>query len=423
MFPIHDLPPELFELVFDHLSDDPASLKTCSLVCRQWLRPTRDRAFHSLTIPIGLGASRSPYNWHWRYEVAMHILFSPFATLFPSVQTLTLDSLLDFASSARTLDPDDLLILKYFRNLRHLQIRRIPMPYPRSKGTASSNEKAIPLPIHDTEAITSLTLNRVGFESFDQLHHFVVSFPNLQHLAITPISETKENWRLVVPSPMSLFLPMLPRSLNISLRQLSLDDTLFRWTSGGAGRLETLEISRITLPQWRDCGRLHPFLLRHTSIKKLVLRFGVGRMHLPNVPEPYAYPLVSAAPPTFTQLRAVEFSSFYFHPPGWAVFNVLLYSFSEISSAYHTLEMLRLVFNCSFKPRFGDGAGWTQIDEVLGNFTRLKYVEVVIRCKTSIAESVSEELEVVRGYLSSYSRRGVLHIMPEYVDILPFDSG
>ncbi|EPS99765.1 hypothetical protein FOMPIDRAFT_50388, partial [Fomitopsis schrenkii] len=44
------LPPELCDIIFDHLRDDPQILAVCALVCRSWVPHSRSRQFHTLVL-------------------------------------------------------------------------------------------------------------------------------------------------------------------------------------------------------------------------------------------------------------------------------------------------------------------------------------------------------------------------------------
>ena len=44
----HSLPPEILDLIVDHLHDEPATLETCCLTCKSWIHRTRKHLFANI---------------------------------------------------------------------------------------------------------------------------------------------------------------------------------------------------------------------------------------------------------------------------------------------------------------------------------------------------------------------------------------
>ncbi|KAJ7875664.1 hypothetical protein B0H13DRAFT_2347975 [Mycena leptocephala] len=73
-----DFPPELQDLVVDHLHDQKHSLATCGLVSKSWLRSSRHHLFGSVSL--------RDRNW----EDFVQLLGSPLATFTQSINSLTI---------------------------------------------------------------------------------------------------------------------------------------------------------------------------------------------------------------------------------------------------------------------------------------------------------------------------------------------
>ncbi|KAH9843591.1 uncharacterized protein C8Q71DRAFT_719347 [Rhodofomes roseus] len=74
------VPPELCDIVVDHLHDDPPALATCALVCRGWLPSSRMHQFHTLVL------HRFP---EWRGQ-KLSLISDPSSTILPYVRHLAL---------------------------------------------------------------------------------------------------------------------------------------------------------------------------------------------------------------------------------------------------------------------------------------------------------------------------------------------
>ncbi len=116
MSPSTPVPPELTDMVVDHLHDDKPSLSACSLVSRSWLCSARYHMFHSLNIrglSVVEGFERflrfldsAPDVWMFVKELRLlgHIVSSsPHATHFCHLTPLALLSILSKLQSLRSL--------------------------------------------------------------------------------------------------------------------------------------------------------------------------------------------------------------------------------------------------------------------------------------------------------------------------------
>ncbi|KAJ7057734.1 hypothetical protein C8F01DRAFT_1028006, partial [Mycena amicta] len=105
---------ELIDLVIDQLRDDEPSLRTCSLVSRQWIPRSRLHNFSSARLIIDTVETRDGSRFTpggIRLDAFMDLLASPLATFIGSLQDLTLYHTLDgnAYTSMNILRPMDIL--------------------------------------------------------------------------------------------------------------------------------------------------------------------------------------------------------------------------------------------------------------------------------------------------------------------------
>ncbi|KAJ7616650.1 hypothetical protein FB45DRAFT_934661 [Roridomyces roridus] len=146
------LPPEVVDLVIDNLHDQPAALRVCSLVCRNWLAASRYHLYSEVYVSGSNLISFIHLTGH-QHESLSSRLRSLHATRFLSDQLETLWPL-----------------LAEFPQLRGLHLHG-PLEF----GTTIDE----PLPL-----VTSLSLTRVSFVSHEVLKSLLLRFPALQVLSL-----------------------------------------------------------------------------------------------------------------------------------------------------------------------------------------------------------------------------------------------
>ncbi|KAJ7620819.1 hypothetical protein DFH06DRAFT_62140 [Mycena polygramma] len=225
-----DFPPELHDLVIDHMHRDKGALATCGLVSKSWLRSSRHHLFDSVVLR----------NRNWK--AFLQLLGSPLATFPTSVKSLTI-SVSDYA----TLEPS----ASFNRLIHELRGSTASEDAPRelsdlnllrlngihwSDVTQTTTLALVEL----CPYIRELDLRLVTFDTPYQMAALVSHFPRTQKLSMSPFFSLYE-------SPLKY--PDIPRSIqHIRLR---LDGTIrgrfnqiARWIHAGDGlpSIRALEI-------------------------------------------------------------------------------------------------------------------------------------------------------------------------------------
>ena len=192
--------PELFDLVIDHLHDDPDTLKTCCVVSKSCVIPARKHLFAH----VEFDALES------HLEVWKKTFPDPSNS--PARYTRSL-----FIHSNHNITPADMDVdgwVRTFHNVTHLKLMRL-------------NRTSL-IPFHGISlAVRSLSLTYLTAEVFD----LVCSFPLLEDLALStlyPESDT-HRWNPPPTSPKltgSLYLWMQGRTSTVARRLLDLPDGL-----------------------------------------------------------------------------------------------------------------------------------------------------------------------------------------------------
>ena len=146
------LPPEILDLIVDHLHADPETLKTCCLVSKAWIHRTRRYFFKLVKI-----RSRSVHKWRENFP-------DPLNSPARHVRTLSID-LTGLISDA------DVNTLLTFRNVSRLDV-----------GTIGRNDQTLSLvPLHGfCPAVESLRISSSSLPS-SKIFDLICSFPILQN--------------------------------------------------------------------------------------------------------------------------------------------------------------------------------------------------------------------------------------------------
>jgi len=169
------LPPEILDLIIDHLHDEPTALKACCLVSKSWVPRTRRHLFAL----VEFRALEFPVEW-WKKNF-------PDPSNSPAHHTRTL-----CIHDLPTLTAEDTEAsgwIRSFRNVVQLRLERITWEGPRSPL----------IPFYGlSPTIRSLTLAHTSFEDFD----LICSFPLLEDLALILLtSSNTDGWTAPLTSP------------------------------------------------------------------------------------------------------------------------------------------------------------------------------------------------------------------------------
>ncbi|KAJ6595150.1 hypothetical protein DFH09DRAFT_159209 [Mycena vulgaris] len=185
MAPVFDFPPELHDLVIDHMHDEKQSLATFGLVSRAWLRSSRHHLFASVTL--------QDHNW----EAFLRLLDPPLATFVQSIRSLSISPSdeLKLSLSFNELIPQ----LPIFPALTHLRLSYINWA-----GVSDATVGALGALFGN---ITTLSIHLLTFDTPHHMATFVSRFPRLEELLLYPA------FMQFGTAPQQLRQPDAPRSL------------------------------------------------------------------------------------------------------------------------------------------------------------------------------------------------------------------
>jgi hypothetical protein len=192
------IPPEIFDIVIDHLHNDLDALKVCSLVCKSWLPSSRYHLFRSLVVKPS------------RAKLFGQVLRPQLSTLPNHVFHLTIGQLGDsYFTPQRNL----IRLIPRLSSMQSLKIHRV--------NHASFGEWST----LRFEAVIDLDIVFVKLKTFSELLDLLAAFPSLQMLFLSEISWSSSG---LVPPPRSF--PNL-RVLNVHCTGT---DDILDWLSKGA---------------------------------------------------------------------------------------------------------------------------------------------------------------------------------------------
>ena len=153
-------PPEMVDLIIDHLHDQPATFKTCCVVSKSWVPRTRKQLFSH----VEFHDSKSPSNYGR----------GPFRIL------PTLPLFVD----ASVVDPGAVNWIRTFHNVEHLNF--------------SDASRAVLVPFYGfSSAVRSLHLTRSTADVFD----LICSLPLLEDLTLHLLYHDSDEWNTPSTSP------------------------------------------------------------------------------------------------------------------------------------------------------------------------------------------------------------------------------
>ncbi|KAJ7235715.1 hypothetical protein B0H12DRAFT_135040, partial [Mycena haematopus] len=229
------LPPEVIDLIIDNLHDHPPTLRTCSLISRNWLGGSRYHLFNGM------------YLFARNFLAFRELLKSPYNTLCFHLRNLHAIGLTHELAYLLPLLPG-------FCRLRSLNIHGNPLRYDYQVPGAET------FPF-----IHSLTLSRASFASYPSFSDFLSRFPSLKTLALDRILfDDQEN--------------LIPPALNLVLDALKITwaPGLFGWLrwTGFSLRAQSIELDFELLQMGHPVERLSEYLdALGTQLERLRLKF------------------------------------------------------------------------------------------------------------------------------------------------------
>jgi hypothetical protein len=195
------LPPEILDLIVDHLHDEPTALKTCCVVSKSWIQRTRTHLFASVEF--------SPPTFH--IELWKKTFPDPSNSPAHHTRSLTIRGI----PVVTAADTDEGGWICTFHNLVHLYLES----HNRGKGGSLT-------PFHGiSPALRSLHLICTSPDALD----LICSFPLLEDLAMFNFIQGGDVWNTPPTSPKltgSLGLSKFGRIQPVARRLLSLPNGL-----------------------------------------------------------------------------------------------------------------------------------------------------------------------------------------------------
>ncbi|KAF9270871.1 hypothetical protein L218DRAFT_993407 [Marasmius fiardii PR-910] len=182
--PRTSLPSEIIEHVLDQFGDSVPDLKTCSLVCRDWLPRARHHLFHTLSLPFEEKDSTTiPTSSSAQLvdpKSIIDILHSA-PHLIQWIQKLTLD----FRYSSELLHSSESWLPDLARTMKHL--RRLVLFMIPIHDLLPKMQHVLPELLKGNTLLHTLVIDSCVFEDAQAFHKFLrhaAQLPNLRHLIL-----------------------------------------------------------------------------------------------------------------------------------------------------------------------------------------------------------------------------------------------
>lgn len=200
------VPPEIVDMIIDHLHAERKSLMACSLVDSLWLHAAR---FHLLSgVAIVIDAQQLNRESGRSKEPLYHLIDAPYSTIAPYIRHLRLEGTCDRLIGQRCSAFDQAISrLHAFKGIKTLELEDIAWDLISPASRASI--------LNSFPQLSTLAISRMYFHSIDDLLSIIGSFPNLQSFTLGKGIRIVD--RSISPSNTALS--------NLSLTKLSLDET------------------------------------------------------------------------------------------------------------------------------------------------------------------------------------------------------
>ncbi len=274
-----ELPAELWDITIDMLRADTRTLKSCSLVCREWTHRAQHRLFNLLshTWPRPRGG-REPAERTapgTQEELTSFLYASPH--IARHVITFVLDS--DAPGCYRTLSiPKLSAILSCFPALRKLELRSVEILDEPFRNIAG-DRRISPL-CHSVGLLKSLSLRRCRVITLLALYGFLTLFPSITYLALVDVKMNLSAFdeagtssllaTKLIPSGLAL------KTLHITYAPRSLLSALIRDIKSMAQTITSLHLSVGVVSEPLGVG---PLLAAMPSLRRVQLG-SFGKRHL-----------------------------------------------------------------------------------------------------------------------------------------------
>ncbi|KAJ7837108.1 hypothetical protein B0H13DRAFT_2677965 [Mycena leptocephala] len=387
-----DFPPELQDLVVDHLHDQKHSLTTCGLVSKSWLRSSRHHLFGSVSL--------RDRNW----EDFVHLLGSPLATFAQSINSLAI-SVSDYDAmspgSSSNLNQVILLlrtfheepsfpanVLRDFPALRSLRLEDCHWP-----GVTETTTNSL---VAMFPNIVELDLHLVTFLSPSHMVVMVSRFSQLQKASINPLFLQHESTTFELSH-----YPEVPRSLAHLRLRLGLPTNNLRFNEVAPWfhanpPIRVLELGILDAQSLPSVGNLLRALGPQLLDLDLKLMYHVTadniRTHIDLSQNTNLHRLT-----VHLSLRRFQPAAAALHAP-WAL----------LAAPHSTISTLTLVLSIDFLELL-DNLDWTHLNnalEIYPQFIALRRLHFIVHCP-SMMDAIEGQIQ---ARVQEYSARGIVEV-------------
>ncbi|RDX44502.1 hypothetical protein OH76DRAFT_1095791 [Lentinus brumalis] len=375
-----ELPAELWDITIDMLRADTRTLKSCSLVCREWTHRAQHRLFNLLshTWPRPRGG-REPAERTapgTQEELTSFLYASPH--IARHVITFVLDS--DAPGCYRTLSiPKLSAILSCFPALRKLELRSVEILDEPFRNIAG-DRRISPL-CHSVGLLKSLSLRRCRVITLLALYGFLALFPSITYLALVDVKMNLSAFdeagtssllaTKLIPSGLAL------KTLHITYAPRSLLSALIRDIKSMAQTITSLHLSVGVVSEPLGVG---PLLAAMPSLRRVQLG-SFGKRHLKIAQDgPYGLNLARCK-----ALKLVTFSL-----DNATVPDVLYWLMaSDLPASVQEMRFSAPIFEHALSSFNDQRVSWAQVDAKMAAFppkVRFRLLMQFIRSRRALRE-------------------------------------
>ena len=235
-----DLPPEILDLVVDHLRAEPATLKACCLVSKSWIPRTRRHLFASV--------------WFGPSSIQPWKKLFPDPSTSPAHHTRILE--LNGFPTSMVRETSTLACIRSFRHIVDLKVSTLGW----------DNGRTSLVPLHGLSPTLKSLLLHYEYLSTSEVLNLICSFPHLEDLKLSDFYQVNNTDAWDTPSPS----PKLTGTLKLrgsrfatirgllSLRGLHFSEIVIAWPVEDAGSVvelasqcsDTLESLNVRYSLW-----------------------------------------------------------------------------------------------------------------------------------------------------------------------------
>ncbi|KAJ6589751.1 hypothetical protein B0H19DRAFT_1104620 [Mycena capillaripes] len=389
-----NFPPELHDLVIDHMHDQKQALGTFGLVSKSWLCSSRHHLFASVALRDG--------NW----KLFVQLLDSPLATFPQSIESLTI-SVSDFDAMEPGASFNELFpLLRGVPALRSLLPEDVLREFPRLRRLRLENVY--------WAGVTDTTTNHVlaAFPNIKELDLHLVTFPTPRHMTVivsrfSQLQKVSMNPQFLWDGPafntsdypqMPYTLQHLRLRLGLSVSTRSTFTEVAHWFHAGDGppAIRALELGILDAQSLPSVGNLLRALGPELHDLDLKLMYHVTaddiKTHIDLSQNPNVHRLT-----IHLSLRRFQVAPNSLHAP-WALLAMLHSPISTLTIVL-SIDFLELI----------DNLDWAHLNNALGTspqLAKLRRLHFMVHCG-SVMDGI---VDAIRTRVQEYDARGIVEV-------------